>query len=88
MVAGAKERSTDRWPNPEPGEFATMTNSTQPRTWVRAINTAFAVALAVFVLASYWPIVKVFELARADLRPSISVNIAHAPAIKTPGRES
>lgn len=44
-----------------------MTNSTQPRTWVRAINTAFAVALAVFVLANYWPIVKVFDLHRADL---------------------
>jgi len=44
-----------------------MTNSTQPRTFVRAINTLFAVALAAFVLASYWPIVKMFELARADL---------------------
>jgi len=63
-----------------------MTNFTQPRTFVRAINTLFAVAPAAFVLGNYWPIAKVFDLARADLRPSISVNIAHAPAIKTPGR--
>jgi hypothetical protein len=45
-----------------------MKNSTQPRTFVRAINTLFALALAAFVLANYWPIVKLFELARADLQ--------------------
>jgi hypothetical protein len=45
-----------------------MTNSTWPRTWVRAVNTAFAVALAAFVLANYWPIVKLFDLSRADLQ--------------------
>jgi hypothetical protein len=55
---------------------------------VRWINTMFAVALAAFVLGNYWPIVKVFDLARADLQPSSSVSTAHAPAIKTPGRGS
>ena len=35
---------------------------------VRWINTMFAVALAVIVLANYWPIVKVFDLSRADLQ--------------------
>jgi hypothetical protein len=45
-----------------------VTNSTQPPTWVRAINTAFAVALAAFILANYWPMVKLFDLSRGDLQ--------------------
>ncbi len=65
-----------------------MTNATQSRTFVRAINTVFAVALAAFVLANYWPIVKVFDLSRAGLRPSSAASAAHAPAIKTAGRGS
>ena len=43
-------------------------NSGPTKPMVRWINTMFAVALAVFVLANYWPIVKVFDLARADLQ--------------------
>jgi hypothetical protein len=50
-----------------------------------AINTAFAFAVAALVLGNYWPIVKVFDLARPDLQTSSSVSTAHAPAIKTPG---
>ena len=45
-----------------------MRQSTRKRTWVRAINTVFAVAFAVFVLANYWPIVKLFDLSKADLQ--------------------
>ena len=63
-------------------------NSGPIRPTVRILNTAFAVALAAFVLASLWPIVKVFDLARADLRPSSSTSTAHAAANKTPGRGS
>jgi len=43
-------------------------NSGPIRPTVRILNTAFAVALAAFVLANYWPIVKLFDLARADLQ--------------------
>jgi len=43
-------------------------NSGPIRPMVRILNTAFAVALAAFVLANYWPIVKLFDLARADLQ--------------------
>jgi hypothetical protein len=37
------------------------------RPWARILNIAFAVALAEFVLANYWPIVKVFDLARGPV---------------------
>jgi hypothetical protein len=43
-------------------------NSGPIRPWVRILNTAFAVALAAFVLGNYWPIVKLFDLSRADLQ--------------------
>jgi len=64
-----------------------MTNSTKPRTFVRAINGVIAVALAAFVLASYWPIVKIFDLHRADLQYQGEWIGGHAKRISavTPG---
>ena len=44
-----------------------MTNSTQPRTLVRGINTALAVALCALVLGNYLPMVRVLDLSRASL---------------------
>lgn len=44
-----------------------MTKSAQPKTWVRAVNGVVALAVAVFLLGSYWPVVKTFDLHRADL---------------------
>jgi hypothetical protein len=44
-----------------------MTNATQPRTFVRAINGLIALALGAYLLIAYLPVVKVFELSRADL---------------------
>ena len=37
------------------------------RTWVRALNGFLALAFAAFLLGSYWPIIKTFDLHRADL---------------------
>lgn len=56
-----------RWCIRERFGFAVMTKSTQPKTWVRAVNGVVALALAVFVVGSYWPVVKTFDLHRADL---------------------
>ena len=44
------------------------TNATHPSTISRVINGLLALALAAFVLANYWPIVKLFDLSRADLQ--------------------
>lgn len=48
--------------------FAAMRNSIKPKTWVRVVNGLAALAVAAFVLGNYWPIVKLFGLARADLQ--------------------
>jgi len=45
-----------------------MKNSTKPKTWVRVVNGLAALAVAVFVLVNYWPLVKLFDLSRADLQ--------------------
>jgi len=37
------------------------------RTWVRALNGILALALAAFLLGSYWRVVETFDLHRADL---------------------
>ena len=44
-----------------------MTNPTQPRTCVRAVHGVVGLALGAFLLGTYWPIVKTFDLHRADL---------------------
>lgn len=44
-----------------------LRGATPVRTWVRALNGLIALALAAFLLGSYWPIVKTFDLHRADL---------------------
>jgi hypothetical protein len=35
---------------------------------VRALNAVIAVALSAFILASYWPLVQLLDLSRADLQ--------------------
>jgi hypothetical protein len=64
-----------------------MTNSSSARPFIRAINTAFAVALTAFLLANYWPIVKVFDLSRAELQVQGEWIGGHAKRITavTPG---
>jgi hypothetical protein len=44
-----------------------VTTSTEPRTFFRGINTAFAVALCAVVLGNYLPMVRVLDLSRAGL---------------------
>ena len=44
-----------------------MTNATEPRTFVRAINTAFALLLCAIVLGNYLPMVRVLDMSRAGL---------------------
>ncbi len=44
-----------------------MTRFAPSRTWVRVVNGLMALALAVLVQATYWPLVKTFDLYRADL---------------------
>ena len=48
--------------------FAAMTNTRQPRTWVRVVNGLAALTLAVAVLGAYWPMVRLFDLSHADLQ--------------------
>ena len=43
-------------------------NATHPSTISRVLNGLVALALAAFVLANFWPTVKLFDLARADLQ--------------------
>jgi hypothetical protein len=44
-----------------------MTGSAQPRTWVRAINALFALAVCAVVAGNYLPMWRAIDLARADL---------------------
>ena len=48
-------------------EFAAVTNSGEPRTFVRSINAAFALVLCALVLGNYLPMVRVLDLSRAGL---------------------
>jgi len=44
-----------------------MTDSAQPRAFVRATNVMFALAFCACVLGAYWPTVKLLDLELADL---------------------
>lgn len=44
-----------------------MSGNTSPSALTRAVNTLIAAALGAFILANYWPTVRLFELSRADL---------------------
>ena len=44
-----------------------VANSAPPRSWTRALNAVVAAAFVVYLLAAYWPLVKLFDLSRADL---------------------
>lgn len=50
-----------------PHRSATMTNSTRTGILARALHTIAALAFAAFVLATYWPIMQLLDLERADL---------------------
>jgi hypothetical protein len=62
-------------------------NAAHPSTISRVVNALFALALAAFVLANFWPTVKLFDLARADLQYQGSWIGGHAKRITavTPG---
>ena len=44
-----------------------VASSASPRAWTRVLNAAVAAAFAAYLLVAYWPLVKLFDLSRADL---------------------
>jgi len=44
-----------------------MTNATAPKPLSRVLNAIVAAAISIFLLASYWPMLQLFNLSRADL---------------------
>lgn len=44
-----------------------MTNSAAPSLLARTLNVVIAAAISAFLLATYWPMVQLFDLSRADL---------------------
>jgi hypothetical protein len=63
------------------------TNANRPSAISRAVNGFFAIALAAFLLATYWPTLQLFDLSRADLEYEGEWIGGHAKEIRavTPG---
>jgi hypothetical protein len=44
-----------------------MKNSIKPKTWVRVVNGAVALAIGVALLIACWSMTRLFDLSRADI---------------------